>query len=71
MCIYKNIYIKYKNVYVKLTHCAVLQRLAQHCKSTILQFFKKSKAKQKSSLKSTHSLPLKLFLKMFRFPWFH
>ena len=35
VCIY--IYIKYIFMYVYLSHFAIQQRLAQHCKSTILQ----------------------------------
>ena len=35
--IYIYIYIKYIFMYVYLSHFAIQQRLAQHCKSTILQ----------------------------------
>ena len=37
MCVY--IYICYIYIYIKWNHFAVQQKLTEHCKSTILQFF--------------------------------
>ena len=34
-----------KNISAKLSHFAIMQKLAQHCKSTILQLKKREKRK--------------------------